>query len=330
VKLLTFEKEGRTDFGAVLGNRVVAFDQLCEGEESVRLLASVERYLEHLPRSFEHARELLARESSSRVMGTPLEEVRILPPIPRPAALLDFGLTPRHLVQSARTLLEHEFGPVVGRFVHLVMKRRIERASKPDAPLYYKGNHLAVIGHGDRMGWPAYTSYLDIEPELAVVVGAADCKIAGYTIFNDASARDVQFPEMMGSGPARSKDFSNSNGLGPYLVTPDEIPDPLDLAVSVKIGDRYTWSGHTSEYSAHPLEVLESYEEVFPPRPGTIVGLGTVPGCTGLDNDLWILPGERIEIRMEGLGTLCQYVPSKIGKLHESRWRPRPELAAYE
>lgn len=329
MKLLTFERNGRSEFGALLGDRVVAFDELRDGEEPDPLLASVERYLERLPDSFERARELLSGVHGSRVGGHPLEEVRILPPIPRPAALLDFGLTPRHLVQSARTLLEREFGPVWGRLAHLVMKRRIERASDPVAPLYYKGNHLAVIGNGDHMGWPVYTSYLDIEPELAFVTGNPECKIAGYTIFNDASARDVQFPEMMGSGPARSKDFADSNGIGPYLVTPDEIPDPLALSVSVTIGSRYTWSGHTSEYTAHPLEVLEYYEKVFPPRPGTIVGMGTVPGCTGLDNDLWILPGERIEIHIEGLGTLCQRVSPKIGELDASRWKARPELAEY-
>lgn len=329
MKLLNFEKDGRSDFGVLLGNRVVAFDQLCDGEEPASLLKSMDHYLEHLPHSFEHARRLLSRVNGGQVAGHPLEEIRILPPIPRPTALLDFGLTPRHLVQSARTLLKHEFGPVLGPCVHFLMKRRIERASNPDAPLYYKGNHLAVIGNGDRMGWPAYTSYLDIEPELAFVTGNRECRIAGYTIFNDASARDVQFSEMMGSGPARSKDFSDSNGLGPYLVTPDEIPDPLALAVLVTIGARYTWSGHTAEYTAHPLAVLDYYEKVFPPRPGTIIGMGTIPDCTGLDHDLWILPGERIEIRMEGLGTLCQHVPPKIGKLHKSRWKERPELGEY-
>jgi 2-keto-4-pentenoate hydratase/2-oxohepta-3-ene-1,7-dioic acid hydratase in catechol pathway len=329
VKLLSFEKDGSPGFGAVLGARVIAFDQLSAGEESAPLLTSADRYLEHLPESFERARELLARVDGSGMAGTPLEQVRILPPIPRPPALLDFGLTPGHLVRSARTLFRREFGPILGGLAYLAMKRRIERASRSDTPLYYKGNHLALIGSGDCMGWPAYTSYLDIEPELAVVVGNSACKIAGYTIFNDASARDVQFPEMMGSGPARSKDFADSNGLGPYLVTPDEIPDPLALPVSVTIGSRHTWSGHTAEYTARPLEVLEYYEKVFAPRPGTIIGMGTVPGCTGLDNDLWILPGERIEIRIEGLGTLCQHVPSKIGRLEKSRWKARPELVAY-
>jgi len=329
VKLLNFEKNGRSNFGVVVGNRAVAFDQLCDGEESTPLLGSVEHYLENLPHSFEHARRLVSGVNAGRGAGHPLEEVRILPPISRPAALLDFGLTPRHLVQSARTLLKHEFGPVVGPLVHLVMKRRIARASDPEAPFYYKGNHLAVIGHGDRMGWPAYSSYLDIEPELAFVTGNRECKIAGYTIFNDASARDVQFPEMMGSGPARSKDFADSNGIGPYLVTPDEVRDPLGLSVSVTIGSRYTWSGHTAEYTARPLEVLEYYEKVFPPRPGTLIGMGTIPSCTGLDRDLWILPGERIGICIEGLGTLCQHVPSKIGRLQKSRWKMRPELGAY-
>lgn len=329
MKLLCFEKEGIARFGVVLANRAVEFDQFVDGGDAPAYLKTVELYLEHLPKSFEHARRLLSGASGNRVAGYPLDDLRILPPIPRPAALLDFGLTPKHLVQSAKTLFRREFGPLLGRCVYGVMRRRIARASNPDTPLYYKGNHLAVIGDGDSMGWPAYTSYLDIEPELALVTGNRESKVAGYTIFNDASARDVQFSEMIGSGPARSKDFAASNGIGPFLVTPDEIPEPLDLPVSVTVGDRYTWSGHTSEYTVHPLQVVEYYERIFPPRPGTVIGMGTVPGCTGLDNDLWILPGERIEIRIEGLGRLRQHVPSKLGKLERSRWRARPELKAH-
>ena len=95
--------------------------------------------------------------------------------------------------------------------------------------LYYKCNHNAVIGDNDTIHWPAYSSYLDIEPELAIVTGNEVMPIAGYTIFNDSSARDVQFWEMVGTGPARSKDFGHSKGLGPFIVTPDEIGDPLAL-----------------------------------------------------------------------------------------------------
>mgnify|MGYP000160881716 CR=1 FL=1 len=71
------------------------------------------------------------------------------------------------------------------------------------------------------------TSYLDIEPELAVVYGNAQQPIAGYCIFNDVSARDVQAPEIIG-GFCLSKDMAQGNQLGPWLVTPDEAGDVFD------------------------------------------------------------------------------------------------------
>jgi len=128
---------------------------------------------------------------------------------------------------------------------------------------YYKGNHHAVIGDNDTISWPSYTSYLDIEPELAVVTVTGNMPIAGYTIFNDSSARDVQFPEMIGLGPARSKDFDRSKGLGPFLVTPDEIEDPLGLDVKVTIGRRYEWRGSTKEYSATPEKMLDYLKTIL-------------------------------------------------------------------
>ena len=295
MKLLNFQKNGKEYFGAVINNRAVSFEELVRNEgNAASALENLEQYLMNLPGSFEQASEKLSAVDSQSSPGYPLDQVRILPSVPRPAALLDFGLTPKHLIQSAATMMKHEFGPFFGRLVYSLMKRRIRRASQADEPLYYKGNHLSVIGDNDVMGWPCYTSYLDIEPELAVVTGNSKYKIAGYTSFYAASARDVQCSEMMGSGPARSKDFEAGNGLGPFLVTPDEIADPLSLKVKVCIGDRYVWQGNTAEYIAHPLKIAEYYETISPLQPGTVIGMGTIPDCTGLDNDLWLLPGEAV------------------------------------
>jgi hypothetical protein len=290
-------------------------------------------YLEDLPSSEDAARELLKygeANISSLNAGEkiPLEKVRILPPIASPQALIDFGLTPRHLGNSAATLIKHEFGTIVGSIISPFIKKRM-RASTTGKMLYYKCNHNAVIGDNDTIHWPAYSSYLDIEPELAIITGNEARPIAGYTIFNDSSARDVQLWEMIGTGPARSKDFGHSKGLGPFIVTPDEIGDPLALNVKVKIGERFEWKGSTSEYSARPEKALEYLKTIFTPLPGTVIGLGTIPDCTGLDNDLWIKPGEKIEITFDKLGTLRQNTPENPGKIEPSRWRNREELSKF-
>lgn len=332
MKLLNFQIEGRALFGLVLENHAAGFGDLQRlTNDTYPHLNNIQKYLTHLPESETRAAALAqaARDLPSKVLDTirrPLPDIKILPPVPRPTALIDFGLTPKHLINSARTMMRYEMGPFFGRIMAAFLARKIKKASASEALPYYKANHLTVIGDQDVIGWPGYTSYLDIEPELAVIIGSNQQKIAGYTIFNDASARDVQFPEMMGSGPARSKDFADGNGLGPFLVTPDEIPDPLSLNVSVKIGTRHLWKGHTSEYSLHPEKVIAYFETIAPLLPGTVLGLGTIPGCTGLDNDKWIQPGDLIEMTFEKLGTLHQAVPATLPSRTPTRWRPRTDL----
>lgn len=133
-------------------------------------------------------------------------------------------------------------------------------------------------------------------------------------------------PEMMGTGPAKCKDFSRGNGIGPFIVTKDEISDPLDMEVKVKIADRFLWVGSTSEYIRTSQEVVDYLWTIFTPPPGTIIGMGTIPGCTGLDNDLWLQPGDDVDITFQGLGTLHQSIPSDIRIFPNIRWKLRSDL----
>ncbi len=335
MKLLNFQSipGGASWFGLVIDGNAIAFETLVRKSGKAGTgLADVYSYLDQLPASEDAARELQQYgeaniASFTDVEKMSLEKIRILAPIANPRVLIDFGLSPRHLANSAATLLKHEFG-FFGSLIAPLVRQRI-RASAGAKMLYVKGNHTAVIGDQDTIHWPAYSSYLDIEPELALITGNEARPIAGYTILNDSSARDVQFWEMIGTGPARSKDFHHSKGLGPFLVTPDEVGDPLALAVKVKIGERFAWQGSTSEYCAHPAKALDYLKTVFLPPPGSVLGVGTIPDCTGLDNDLWINPGEQIEITFDKLGTLRQGMPTHLGKLEPSPWGYREGLRAF-
>jgi 2-keto-4-pentenoate hydratase/2-oxohepta-3-ene-1,7-dioic acid hydratase in catechol pathway len=340
MKLATFVMANGSapQFGVALDDdSVIAFaaSQRHRGTEHPEL-TELASYLEALPRSEEIARQLHAWAGTHRAeIGAdvqPIRGVRFLPAVPRPPALIDFGLTPKHLRNSAATMLRYEFGPLLGRLAAVFVRRRLDRMAAAPVLPYYKGNHCEVIGDGDVTGWPAYTSYLDIEPELAIVAGTPAQPIAGFVILNDLSARDVQLPEMMGTGPARSKDFARGNGLGPFLVTPDEVPQPRRLAARVRIADaqgreRFVWQGSTAEYSHAPEAVIRYLHTVFVPPPGTVIGMGTVPDCTGLDNDRWLHPGDVVEITFDKLGTLRQRIPAQLPRLEKSRWPARPELA---
>jgi len=328
MKLVRILKQGQSEavFGFLEAGRVYTFtDLFSDGNGKYSgLLSSSEAYLSTLPAS--HDAALTIREKAGSENGEAVGNVTLLAPVGKPAALFDFGLTPRHLINSARTMFRHEFGSFVGGIASSFVARKIRKKARAADLAYYKCNHQVISGPYDDIVWPLYTSYLDIEPELAFVTGTKEQPLAGYCIFNDISARDVQFPEMIGSGPARSKDFSASNSIGPYLLTADELPNPLSLNVKTEIGSRLVWTGSTSEYSCGPTDVLDFLSGVFAPSPGTIVGMGTIPGCTGMDNDRWLLPDETVRIRFDTLGELRQKVLPPAGALLPSRWKRRPEL----
>lgn len=323
-------ENGTPQFGYVQGEYLIPFvETLIEADELPTELSGMMEYLNGLPRSAELAEEFIEKaDAIDEKESVALADIHLLPPIPHPPALLDFGLSPRHLVNAALTLIRHEYGTLAKRLLNPLAPLAESRLRQSASMDYYKGNHNAVIGDKETVGWPSYTSYPDIEPELGLVTGTDEQPLAGYLILNDVSARDVQLPEMVGMGPARSKDFNRSNGIGPFLVTPDELTNPLSVDVTVNVDDRLHWTGTTAEYTHHPDEVIEYIRSIFTPKSGTVIGMGTVPDCSGLDRDRWVRPDEEIKIDFGGLGTLHQRIPAPPVDRERSRWGPRPELAS--
>ena len=165
-------------------------------------------------------------------------------------------------------------------------------AGQPEPLSYYKCNMNTIVGDGQTIPWPSYTSRLDVEPELAVVYGNEKQPVAGFCIFNDISARDVQAPEFIG-GFCLTKDMAKGNQLGPYLVTPDEVGDPYNLKVTVLVNGHVMFQGSTSEISNKAEDVFAWLKFIAPLRPGSVMGMGTIPDCTGLDHDNFIDPVPR-------------------------------------
>ncbi len=274
--------------------------------------------------SFSAARETLDFLSKNFPQKTPLgsrgekidyleEEIRYLPPIPHPGALRDFFAFEDHALKAS--------------------ERRNEPLSEAwyNQPIYYKGNHREIYGHKAVIPWPSYTRRFDFELEIACVikkkgrnipVEKAGEYIAGYSILNDFSARDIQKNEMVcRMGPAKGKDFAT--GLGPYLATPDEIKDPNNLAMSVSINGE-KWSAGNSGGRYWSFETMISHisqEETI--YPGDILGSGTYYRGCGLDLDRWVKPGDLIELEVEGLGKLI----NKVGTSKEQRQLKYPRKA---
>jgi 2-keto-4-pentenoate hydratase/2-oxohepta-3-ene-1,7-dioic acid hydratase in catechol pathway len=326
-------------FGLVIQDHAVPFSVLQDksGKSFIQLTDS-RSYLNGLPESEGAAKELFTwGKEHFGELGKgerfPLNIVRLLEPV-EVASLFDFGLTPRHLKNSSETLMKYEkdnpqTAPLLQAFAKLLLAPKHKpTAGQPEPLSFYKSNMNSIVGDGETVPWPAYSSRLDIEPELAVVYGNEKQPVAGFCIFNDVSARDVQATEFVG-GFCLTKDMAKGNQLGPYLVTADEVGDPYNLKVTVVVNGQVKYEGSTSEISHKVEDIFAWLGFIAPLKPGSVMGLGTIPDCTGCDNDDFIDPGAEIQITFERLGTLRCRFAEPTAKLLPSRWPVRPQIQKY-
>jgi fumarylacetoacetate (FAA) hydrolase len=236
--------------------------------------------------------------------GLPLAAVRLLAPLERPASFRDFYSFEEH-VRRARS------------------RRGL---SVPEEwyrhPTFYFSNPHSVFGPEEDIPCPRVTRELDFEVELACVIGRpgrdltveeAAAHIAGYTLLNDWSARDVQREEMVvGLGPAKGKDFATSHG--PWLLSPDEL-EPLrsgkgfDVELTAQRNGRQLVRGNwkTIHFSFEEMIAYASRDAWL--LPGDLIGSGTIGGGSILEIGPeaaggWLVPGDIVEIEGGPLGIL--------------------------
>jgi 2-keto-4-pentenoate hydratase/2-oxohepta-3-ene-1,7-dioic acid hydratase in catechol pathway len=175
----------------------------------------------------------------------------------------------------------------------------------------------AIIGPEDDIVYPpdGLTNEMDYELELAVVIGKAgkffspeeaEEYIAGYLIFNDITARDIQREEMKSGVFSLSKGIDTFCPIGPWIVTPDEIGDPQDLAMELRVNGQSRQVSHTSRMSVTIPEIISHYSPMGY-SPGDILSTGTVSGVAGFSDDpmsLYLKPGDTVECEIEKVGVL--------------------------
>jgi 2-keto-4-pentenoate hydratase/2-oxohepta-3-ene-1,7-dioic acid hydratase in catechol pathway len=198
------------------------------------------------------------------------------------------------------------------------VKKGFEKRKEPmpaewyQIPVYYKGNHQNIIGPDEDAPWPSFTEKFDYELEIAFVIGKtgqnitpaqARDYIAGFTVMNDFSARDMQRKEMnVRLGPAKGKDWCTA--VGPVLVTLDEIGDPYDLRMTAKVNGELWSEGNTGSIFWKFEQMIEFLSRDETIRPGELIGSGTVGGGCGLELDRWMKPGDTVELEIEKIGIL--------------------------
>jgi 2-keto-4-pentenoate hydratase/2-oxohepta-3-ene-1,7-dioic acid hydratase in catechol pathway len=268
---------------------MIAF--LAGGEQSRDL---AQHALAHLARAGMDDPKL--RGPRGEALVYPPVAIRLRAPVPRPNSIRDTISFETHIRNSLKAMGWPEIPKVWY-----------------EIPVYYKGNPDAVIGPEDEIRWPSYTEKLDYELEFGCFIcrpgrdipeQEAHRYIGGYTIFNDVSARDVQKKEMaMLLGPAKGKDFDDSNPMGPCLVTPDEI-DPRNLRTVARVNGEVWTDSHSSDmYWTFPAIIAYmSRDETL--HPGDFIGSGTAGFGCGLEHGKWLKPGDAIELEVEGIGVL--------------------------
>jgi fumarylacetoacetate (FAA) hydrolase len=198
-----------------------------------------------------------------------------------------------------------------------------------DFPVFYCSNAASIVGPEAQITCPVHGNWLDYELEVAAVIGSAcrdvtpeqaDRQIAGYSILNDWSLRDLQREEVkVGLGPAKGKDFATS--LGPCLVTPDELEDcrsgkGYDLTMVARLNGVELSRGNWRDIHWSFGEMIARASQGVTLFPGDVIGSGTVgTGCIlelGADNvavklgrdNGWLQAGDVVELEVERLGVL--------------------------
>jgi 2-keto-4-pentenoate hydratase/2-oxohepta-3-ene-1,7-dioic acid hydratase in catechol pathway len=302
VRLATVVHDGREIVAAAAGEGLLldlAHAARLAGVDGAHF-ASMQALIESGQAGLDAARGLLERPAPEALVAE--DAVTYRAPLPRPVRMRDCLAFEAHL-RNAYDQAEKRTG-----------KRYDIPAVWYEQPIYYKCNHLSVIGHGQDTVWPAYSSFMDYELELAVIIGkgGADIReddamahVFGYTIFNDMSARDAQLKETPGQlGPTKGKDFDTGNILGPFILTADEVEHPVALDMEVRVnGER--WGGGNSGAMHHSFARIISYlskSETL--HPGEVIGSGTVGTGCALEIGRQLSPGDTIELVVERIGTL--------------------------
>lgn len=186
----------------------------------------------------------------------------------------------------------------------------------PEQPVIFMKATSAIVGAFDEVVIPPGSRKTDWEVELGVVIGdmarnlprsAALDHVAGYLIVNDISEREFQFDH--GGQWVKGKSCDTFAPLGPWLVTPDEVPDPQDLAMWLSVNGQRYQDGNTCTMVFDVATLVSDISRYMTLEPGDVISTGTPPGVgLGQKPPVYLKAGDVMELGIEGLGVQCQRV----------------------
>jgi fumarylacetoacetate (FAA) hydrolase len=317
MKLVTYESDNVPRAGVVVNGRVLEVASLLGVTSGLRDI----RALLELPND-PLARLKSAVGSARPGQGVSLGSVRLRAPILQPPTVRDFMVYEGHANAGGTRQLSNAWYRL---------------------PIFYFSNPLCIFGPGDAVPYPSASEQLDYELELAAVIGRegsnvaeedAFSHIAGFTIFNDWSCRDLQRDEMEARlGPAKGKDSASS--LGPWIVTTDELASfirdgRLHVRCTLKVNG-VQWMENNAGIMYHTWgAMIERASRDSRLVPGDVLGGGTVTGGSigeAIRNGFparYLEPGDVVEIEVEGIGILHNTIAPKVNPDPNYRFKAPP------
>jgi len=227
-----------------------------------------------------------ALAAANKSDAVPLSSLNLMAPIPRPPKLICVGLNYRdHAIESGMAI--------------------------PTIPVIFNKCSNSVIAPGEPVVLPKNSEKPDYEAELAFVIGKSGRHISkeramehvfGYTIVNDVSARDFQLAT---SQWLMGKTFDTFCPMGPWIVSADEIADPHNLRIGLRIDGETVQDSSTKELIFGIPELVAHLSSVMTLESGDVVSTGTPPGVgLGRKPPRWLKPGETMTVFIEGIGEL--------------------------
>jgi acylpyruvate hydrolase len=287
MRLVMFSREGRERIGAQTArsgrNFILDLNRALPG-----LPEEMNAFLSAGAPALAAARRALAEAEADDFLAG--EDVRLLAPVPNPGKIICLG---------------HNYRDHMGK----------DRTAPPEFPTFFCKTGNTVIGPGAPIVLPPETKQADFEAELAVVIGrrvrriakrdARDC-IAGYTIFNDVSARDYQ---KRTSQWMLGKSFDTFGPMGPALVTAEEIPDPHDLELALSVNGVQRQKSDTRRMIFTVPFLIACLSAVMTLFPGDVIATGT-PARTppAPESPEFLRPGDVVRITIEKVGELINPV----------------------
>lgn len=209
----------------------------------------------------------------------------------------------------------------VGKFICIGLNYADHAAESgvavPSEPVVFMKATSAITGPNDNVIKPRNSTKLDWEVELGIVIGKhtsyvseaeAMNHIAGYCVINDVSERNFQL-ERPGGQWDKGKGCDSFGPIGPYLVTKDEVPDPLNLNLWLKVNGKIFQNGSTNKMVYGPAFLVHYLSQFMSLQPGDVISTGTPPGVgLGQKPPLYLNEGDVIELGIEGMGTQKQVV----------------------